>query len=117
MGVPYQMSERKLGFKRRLWPERPRLLKPGPKQPIAVALAQKRTMPISALLMPIRRTAWCFLSPLNENFNGDGAVVSYLNNVRRTNETIMKLRQWHCRLRSRTELAVMMSPVAMATTL
>jgi HD superfamily phosphodiesterase len=28
----------------------------------------------------------------NESFNGDGTVVSYLNNVRRT---IMKLRQWH----------------------
>jgi hypothetical protein len=54
---------------------------------------------------------------LKENFNGDGAVVSYPNNVRRTNETIMKLRQWHCRLHSRTDLAVMMSPVAMATTL
>jgi hypothetical protein len=29
---------------------------------------------------------------LNESFNGDGTVVSYLGNVRRT---IMKLRQWH----------------------
>jgi hypothetical protein len=49
----------------------------------------------------------------NESFNGDGAVVSYLNNVRRT---IMKPRQWHWRLRSRTDLAVVRSPVAMATT-
>jgi hypothetical protein len=54
---------------------------------------------------------------LKESFNGDGAVVSYLNNVRRTNETIMKLRQRHWRLRSRTDLAVIMSPVAMAATL
>jgi hypothetical protein len=111
------MRERKLGFKKRLWPQRPRLFKHGPKQPIAAALVQKRTMPISALSMPIRRTVWCLSIALKENFNGDGAVASYPNNVRRTNETIMKLRQWHCRLRSRTDLAVMMSPVAMATTL
>jgi hypothetical protein len=54
---------------------------------------------------------------LKESFNGDGAVVSYLNNVRRTKKTIMKLRQWHWRLRSRTDLAVIMLPVAMAATL
>jgi hypothetical protein len=64
--------------------------------------------------MPIRRTAWCFL---NESFNGDGAVVSYLNNVRRTTKTAMKLRQWHQRLRSRTDPAAIMSPVAMTATL
>jgi hypothetical protein len=29
---------------------------------------------------------------LKESFNGDGAVVSYLNNVRGTKETIVKLR-------------------------
>jgi hypothetical protein len=29
---------------------------------------------------------------LKQGFNGDGTVVSYLNNVRRA---IMKLRQWH----------------------
>jgi hypothetical protein len=40
---------------------------------------------------------------LNESFNGDGTVFSYLSGVRRT---FVKLRQWHLRLRSRTDLAV-----------
>jgi hypothetical protein len=81
---------------------------------MALALAQHTTMPIGARVMPIRRTA---SFALNKNFNGDGAVVSYLHDVRRTKQAIMKLRQCSWRLPARTDRAVTMSPVAMAATL
>jgi hypothetical protein len=49
---------------------------------------------------------------LNESFNGDGTVVSYLNNVRRTKETIMKLWQW---MRSFLALSLLMILCASAS--